>query len=141
MDRLPVQALQEKLCLEKEREGESDRERERRPFKRCRNLHDGNVLQGCRLFKWCRNLPAGTVLQGCRLIKGCRNIPARHCVAGMQAVSAMLEPTCQALCYRGAGCLRDFGTYLPGTVLLGRRLFKQCLNLSAEHCVAGVQAV
>ena len=81
-----------------------------------------------------------------------------HCVAGVQAVLVVLEPTCQALCCRGAGCLssvrtylpalycRGSGclssvrTYLPGTVLQGCRLFKQCRNLPAAHCVAGVQA-
>ena len=59
----------------------------------------------------------------------------------------------------GAGCLSRVGTYLPGTVLQGYRLFKRCWNLPAlncvtgfrlfkqcqnlpgRHCVAGVQAV
>ena len=82
MDRLPVQASQEALCLEREREREREGgERERRLFKQCRNL------------------------------------PAHHCVAGVQAVLAISEPTCRALCYRGAGCISDVGTYLPGTVL------------------------
>ena len=40
-----------------------------------------------------------------------------HWVAGVQAVLAMSEPTCWALCYRGADCL------------------------SGVYCVAGVQAV
>ena len=80
MDRLPVQASQETLVLERERERERG-ERERRLFKLCRNL------------------------------------PARHCVAGMQAVLAISEPTCRAPCYRGAGCISGVGTYLPGTVL------------------------
>ena len=31
------------------------------------------------------------------------------------------EPTCLALCCRGAGCLSNVGTYLPGTVLQGCR--------------------
>ena len=52
-----------------------------------------------------------------RLLKLCRNLPARHCVAGVQAVLAMSEPTCRALCYRGAGCISGVGTYLPGTLL------------------------
>ena len=82
----------------------------------------------------------GTVLQGCRLFKHCRNLPAGHCVTGVQVVKALLEPTCRALCYRGAGCLSIVGTYLPGTVLQGCRLFKQCQNLPAGHCVTGVQA-
>ena len=51
-----------------------------------------------------------------RLFKLCQNLPARHCVAGVQAVLAMSEPTCRALCYRGAGCISGVGTYLPGTV-------------------------
>ena len=29
------------------------------------------------------------------------------------------EPTCPALCCRGAGCYSNVGTYLPGTVLQG----------------------
>ena len=81
MDRLPVQASQEILCLEREREREREGERERRLFKLCQNL------------------------------------PAHHCVAGVQAVLAISEPTCRAPCYRGAGCISGVGTYLPGTVL------------------------
>ena len=45
------------------------------------------------------------------------------------------------LCCRGAGCLSGVGTYLPGIVLQGCKLFKRCRNLPAWHCVAGVQAV
>ena len=70
----------------------------------------------------------------------------------------VLEPTCLALCCRGAGCLSGVGTYLPGTVLqgcrlfklvgfylpgtvlLGCRLFKLCQNLPDGHGVAGRQA-
>ena len=52
-----------------------------------------------------------------RLFKLCRNLPARHCVAVVQAALAMSEPTCQALCYRDAGCISSVGTYLQGTVL------------------------
>ena len=83
----------------------------------------------------------GTVLQGCRLFKWCQNLPAGHCVAGMQAVKAVSKPTCWALCCKSAGCLSVVETYLLGTVLQGCRLFRQCRNLSARHCVAGVQAV
>ena len=83
----------------------------------------------------------GTVLQGCRLFKQYWNLPAGHCVTGVQALLAMSEPTCLALCYRSAGCLSNIRTYLPGTVLQGYRLFKQCQNLPAWHCVTGVQAV
>ena len=64
-----------------------------------------------------------------------------HCVAGVQTVSAMSEPTCLALCCSGAGCLSSVGTYLPGTVLQWCRLFKHSQNLPAMHCVAGVQTV
>ena len=42
---------------------------------------------------------------------------------------------------RDADCLSGVGTYLPGTVLQGCRLFKRCGNLSAGQCVAVVQAV
>ena len=122
--------------------GERGRERERvkRLFKLCRNLPARHCYAGCMLFKRCWNLPAGTVLQGYRLLKRCRNLPAGNCVAGLQAVSAVLEPTCRALCCRGAGCLSGVGTYLPGTVLHWCRLLKPCQNLPARHCVAGFQA-
>ena len=45
------------------------------------------------------------------------------CVTVVEAVLAMSESTCQALCYSGKDCLRNVRTYLPGT------------------CVAGVQTV
>ena len=64
-----------------------------------------------------------------------------HCVAGVQAVLAMAEPTCQALCYSGADCLSGVGTYLLVTVLQWGRPFKQCRNLPAVHCVTVVKAV
>ena len=82
-----------------------------------------------------------TVLQGNSLFKGCWNLPAWHCVAGKHAVLVVSEPTCLALCYRGAGSLCGVRTYLLGTVLQGHRLLKWCSNLPAWHCVAGVQAV
>ena len=53
----------------------------------------------------------------------------------MQAVIALSEPTCRALCYSGADCLSRVGTYLPGSVLQWCRLFQQCRNLPAGHCV------
>ena len=81
------------------------------------------MLQLCRLFKWCGNLPAG------------------HCVTVVKAVLAMSEPTCRALCCRGADCLSSVETYLPGTVLQWCRLFKRCRKLPAGHCVTVVQAV
>ena len=79
----------------------------------------------------------GTVLQGYRMFKRCRTLPAGHCVAGVKAVEAVSEPTCQALCCRGAGCLSSAGTYLPGTVLQGCRMFKQSRNLSAGTVLQG----
>ena len=107
-----------------------------RLFKRCPNYLLGTVLQWCRLFKWrapptCRALCysgescfsnvriylPGTVLQWCRLFKQGQNLPAGHCVTVVKAVLAMSEPTYQALCYSGAGCLSNVGVYLPGTVL------------------------
>ena len=66
----------------------------------------------------------GTVLQWCMLLKQCQNLPSGHCVTVVQAVQAVSEPTCQALCYSGAGCISSVGTYLPGTVLQWCRLFK-----------------
>ena len=65
-----------------------------------------------------------TVLQWCRLFKRCQNLPAGHCVTVVQAVEAMSEPTCRALCYSGADCLSNVRTCLPATVLQGCRLFK-----------------
>ena len=132
-----------------------------RLFKRCRNLPAGHSVTGVRLYKQCQNLPAGhcvtcsdagclssigtylpvTVLQGCRLFKQCWSLPDWHCVAGVQTISAMSEPTCRALCCIGAGCLRSVGTYLPGTVLQGCRLYKRCWNLPAGHCITVVRAV
>ena len=83
----------------------------------------------------------GTVLQWCRLFKQCQNLPARHCVTVVQTVYAVSQPTCRALCYSGADCLSGVGTYLLGTVLQCSRLFKQCQNLPAGHCVTVVQTV
>ena len=124
-----------------------------------------DCLSSLRTYLWlckrCRNLPArhcvtcsdagcyssigtylpGIVLQGCRLFKQCWSLPAGHCVAGVQTISAMSEPTCWALCCSGAGCLRSVGTYLPGTVLQGCRLYKRCPNLPAGQCLTVVRAV
>ena len=83
----------------------------------------------------------GTVLQWCRLFKRCGNLPAGNCVAGVQSVKVVSEPTCRALCYRVADCLSGVGTYLLGTMLQGCRLFKWCQNLPTGHCVARVQTV
>ena len=77
------------------------------------------------------------MLQWCRLFKLCQNLPAGHCVTVVKAVLAMSEPTCQALCCSGAGCLSNVGTYLPGTVLQWCRMFKQYQNLHSWHCYSG----
>ena len=100
-----------------------------------------HCIIGCSLFKPCWNLPCGHCRIGCRLIKRCQYLPTMHCGAGVQAVKVVLEPTYWALCCRGTGCLSGVDTYLPVTVLQGCRLFKQCRNLPAGHCVAEVQAV
>ena len=51
-----------------------------------------------------RNYLPGTVMQGCRLFKWCQNLPPRYCVTVVKAALAMSEPTCRALCCRGADC-------------------------------------
>ena len=103
----------------------------------CRALcySGADCLSGVRTY-----LP-GTVLQGCRLLKRCQNLPAWHCVAGVQTVYVVSEPTCRALCYSGKDCLSCVRTYLLGTVLQGCRLLKWCQNLPAWHCVTVVKAV
>ena len=98
----------------------------------------------------------GTVLQWYRMFKQYQNLHAGHCVTVVKAVLAMSEPTYRALCYGGAGCwslpaghcfysgescFSNVGVYLPGTVLQGCRLFKQCQNVPAGHCVTVVKAV
>ena len=57
------------------------------------------------------------------------------------AVHAVFEPTSQELLGRGAACLCDVQTYLPGTFEQGWSLFTWCLNLSPWDCWAGVQPV
>ena len=64
-----------------------------------------------------------------------------HCVTVVKTFLAVSEPTYWALCCRGAGCLSGVRTYLPDTVLQWCRLFRQCLNLSAEHSNTVVKAV
>ena len=132
-----------------------------RLFKQCRSLPAGHCVAGVQTVSAMSEKPTcwalccsgagclssvgtylpGTVLQWCRLFNHSQNLPAGHCVAGVQTVSAMAEPTCRALCCSGAGCLSSVGTYLPGTVLQWCRLFKHSQNLPAGHCVAGVQTV
>ena len=123
------------------------------PTYRALCYNDAGCLSSVRSY-----LPA-TVLQWSKLLKRCQNLPTGHCVTVVQTVLAMSEPTYRALCYSGAdcfsnvrisypalcysgaGCLSGVGTYLPGTVLQWCRLFKQCQNLSAVHCVTVVQTV
>ena len=67
MDRLPVQASQEALFLEKERE----------------------IVRGGKRKKAVLGMSDPTckaVFQGCRLYNRCQNLPAGHCVTVMQAV-------------------------------------------------------
>ena len=97
--------------------------------------------QGCRLFNRCQNLRPGHCGQGGTLFKPCQNLSPVHCGAGVQAVLVVSEPSSQALWGRGAGCFSGVGTYLPGTVRQGCRLFQWCWNLPPGHCEAGVQAV
>ena len=97
----------------------------------------GTVGQGYNLLKWCQNLPPRHCGAGCRLFKWCRNLPQGHCGAGVQAVLAVLEPISQALWGRGARCISGFGTYLPGNVGQGCKLFKWCQSLPPEHCGEG----
>ena len=47
----------------------------------------------------------------------------------------MSEPTCPALCCRGAGCFSNVGTYLPGTVLQGCGCISGVRTYLAGHCV------
>ena len=102
----------------------------------CRALcySDADCLSSVRTY-----LP-GTVLQRCRLFKRCQNLPAGHCVTVVQTVLAVLKPTCRAQFYSGEGCFSNVRVYLPGTVLQWCRLFKQCQNLPAGHCVTVVKA-
>ena len=131
-----------------------------RLFKRCPNLPAGHSVtvvkaalamseptcralcfSGAGCLSGVKTYLPGTVLQGCRQFKRCRNLPAGHCVTVVKAVLAMSEPTCRALCCRGADCLSSVGTYQVGTVLQWCRLFKRCQYLPAGHCVTVVQAV
>ena len=131
-----------------------------RLFKRCQNLPAGHcvtvvkavlAMSGPTYRAWCYSvesffsnvgvyLPC-TVLQWCRLLKQCQNLPAGHCITVVKAVLAMSEPTYRARCYSRESCFSNVGVYLLGTVLQWCRLFKQCQNLPAEHCVTVVKAV
>ena len=129
-------------------------------FKRCQNLPAGHCVTmvkallamsestcqtlcysdaGC--LSNVRNYLPGTVKQGCRLFKRCQNLPAGHCVTVVKAALAMSEPTCQALCCRGADCWGSVWTYQVATVFQWCWLFKRCQKFPAGHCVAGVQTV
>ena len=58
------------------------------------------------------------------MFKQCQNLPYGHCVAGVQVVEAVSEPTCRALCCRGSGCLSSVATNLPALCCRGAG----CLN-------------
>ena len=105
--------------------------------------HDGRALcnSGAGCLSNVRTYLLFTELQWCRLFKQCPSLPAGHCVTVVKAVLAMSESTCRALCYSGESCFSNVGVYLPGTVLQCCRLFKQCQNLPAGHCVTVVKAV
>ena len=79
--------------------------------------------------------------RGAGCISGVGTYLPGHCVTVVQTVLAMSEPTYPTLCYRGADCISSVRTYLPGTMLEWCRLFKQCQNLPAGHCVTVVQTV
>ena len=83
----------------------------------------GTVLQWCYCFSNVRTYLPGTMLQWCRLFKQCQILPTGHCVTMVQTVKEVSEPTYRALCYSGADCFSNVGTYLPGTVLQWCRLF------------------
>ena len=106
-----------------------------------RTYLQGTVLQWCRLFKRCQNLPTWQCVTVVQAFKRCQNLPAGHCVTVVKAVLAMSEPTYWARCYSGESCFSNVGVYLPGTVLQWCRLFKQCQNLPAGHCITVVKAV
>ena len=129
-----------------------------RLFKRCRNLpavHCVTVVKA--VLAMSESTCQALCYSGKCCLSSVRTYLLGTCVAGVQTVSAMSEPTCRALCCRGADCLSSLRTYLPelcysgagwlssvrtylpGTVLQGCRLFKQCQNLPAGHCVTVVQ--
>ena len=89
------------MSLEKERE----RKRERKKAVKTVSGPTCGALccSGAGCFSRDGTYKPGTVLQGCSLFKQCRNLPVRHCVAGVQAVKAVSEPTGEALCCRGGG--------------------------------------
>ena len=101
----------------------------------------GTVGQGYNLFKWCWNLPPRHCGAGCRLFKWCLNLPQGHCGVVMQAVLGVSELTSWTLWGRGAGCFSSVGTYLPGTVGQGCKMYKWFWYLSPRHYGTGVQAV
>ena len=106
-----------------------------RLFKLCQNLPAGHCVtvvkavlamseptcqalccSGAGCFSNIRSYLPGIVLQWCRMFKQYQNLHAGHGVTVVKAVLAMSEPTYQALCYGGAGCLSNVGVYLQGTV-------------------------
>ena len=100
------------------------------------------MLQWCRLFKRLWNLPTGHYVAGVQTVKVLSEPTCRALrYSGAGSFKAVSEPTCRALCNSGADCLSGVRTHLPGTMLQWCRLFKQCQNLPAGHCVTVVQTV
>ena len=140
---------------------ERERDRERSLFKWCQNLPGRHSFAGCLsgvgTYLWVQQfiLPPQTACPPGASCPGISCPTPWLSTPGGQAVQASLSCsppntrkkiyTCYfvifVLCCRGAGCLSGVRTYLPGTVLLWCRLFKQCHNLPVGHCVAMVQAV
>ena len=100
------------------------------------------MLQWCRLFKRLWNLPTGHYVAGVQTVKVLSEPTCRALrYSGAGSFKAVSEPTCRALYYSGADCLSGVRTHLPGTMLQWCRLFKQCQNLPAGHCVTVMQTV
>ena len=97
------------------------------------------------------------MLQGCRLFKQCGNLPAGPYIAKVQAVSAVLEPTCPDTVLQWcslikwfrnlraghcvAGCLIGVETYLPGTVFQVAGCLSGVKTFLSGHFGAGVQVI
>ena len=122
-------------------------------FKQCPNLPAGIVLQGCSclssvptylLALCCKGAAVQAVSEPTCQALCCKGVAVSavsqpiywHCAAGVQLLKRCRNLPAALWC-RGAGCLSSVGTYLPGTVLQGCRLFKRCWNLPSRHCGAG----
>ena len=105
-------------------------------------------------FKLCRNLSAGTVLQGCSSLNGVQTYLPALCCRGA-TVKALSKPICRH-CVAVVQLFKWCRNISAGHCAAGVQLFKQCCNLSAGtvlqgcsckvlskltcwHCAAGVQ--